>query len=90
VFVSLPEVGATVAAGSVLGEVESTKSVSEIYAPFPGEVVARNDELEARPDLLNSDAYGDGWIVTLRPAEEGGPSGLLDATAYQALLDAAS
>ena len=90
VFVSLPEVGATVAAGSVLGEVESTKSVSEIYAPFAGEVVARNDELESRPDLLNSDAYGDGWIVTIRPTEEGGPTGLLDAAAYQALIDAAS
>jgi glycine cleavage system H protein len=90
VFVSLPEVGATVAAGSVLGEVESTKSVSEIYAPFAGEVVARNDELEARPDLLNSDAYGDGWIVTIRPSEDGSPSGLLDASAYQSLIDAAS
>lgn len=90
VFVSLPEVGATVAAGSVLGEVESTKSVSEIYAPFAGEVVARNDELETRPDLLNNDAYGEGWIVTIRPTEAGGPSGLLDATAYQSLIDAAS
>ena len=90
VFVSLPEVGATVAAGSVLGEVESTKSVSEIYAPFAGEVVARNDELDARPDLLNSDAYGDGWIVTIRPTEASGPTGLLDAAAYQALVDAAT
>ena len=58
--------GAQVSAGQVLGEVESTKSVSEIYAPFAGEVVARNDELEARPDLLNTDAYGEGWIVTIR------------------------
>jgi len=90
VFVALPEAGATVAAGSVLGEVESTKSVSEIYAPFAGEVIARNDELQTRPELLNSDPYGDGWIVTIRPADDGGPSGLLDATAYQTLIEAAS
>lgn len=90
VFVSLPAVGSTVAAGSVLGEVESTKSVSEIYAPFAGEVVARNDELESRPELLNSDAYGSGWIVAIRPAGDGGSEGLLDAAAYQALIDTGS
>jgi glycine cleavage system H protein len=90
VFVSLPQVGATVAAGSVLGEVESTKSVSEIYSPFAGEVVARNEDLEARPDLLNSDAYGAGWIVLIRPTSELDDSQLLDASAYQAVIDAAS
>ncbi len=90
VFVALPEIGATVAAGSVLGEVESTKSVSEIYAPFAGEVVARNEELETRPDLVNSDAYGSGWIVAIKPIEQGAADGLLDAAAYQALLDAGS
>jgi glycine cleavage system H protein len=89
VFVSLPEVGTTVAAGSVLGEVESTKSVSEIYSPFAGEVVARNDELESRPELLNNDAYGEGWIVAIRPADDAAPE-LLDAAAYQALIDAGS
>jgi glycine cleavage system H protein len=89
VFVSLPEVGTTVAAGSVLGEVESTKSVSEIYSPFAGEVVARNDELESRPELLNNDAYGEGWIVAIRPADDAA-SELLDAAAYQALIDAGS
>jgi glycine cleavage system H protein len=89
VFVSLPAVGATVAAGSVLGEVESTKSVSEIYAPFAGEVVARNDDLENRPELLNTDAYGSGWIVVLRPAEADGGE-LLDSTGYQSLIDSAS
>ena len=90
VYVSLPAVGATVAAGSVLGEVESTKSVSEIYSPFAGEVVARNEDLETRPELLNNDAYGDGWIVVIRPAGEDSAAELLDAAAYQALIDAAS
>lgn len=87
VFVSLPAVGATVAAGSVLGEVESTKSVSEIYSPFAGEVVARNEDLESRPELLNSDAYGDGWIVVIRPAAQDSTDGLLDSAGYQALID---
>jgi glycine cleavage system H protein len=90
VFVSLPALGATVAAGSVLGEVESTKSVSEIYSPFAGEVVARNEDLESRPELLNSDTYGGGWIVVIRPAEDGAGEELLDAGAYQSLIDAAS
>ena len=90
VFVSLPAIGATVAVGSVLGEVESTKSVSEIYSPFAGEVVARNEDLETRPELLNSDAYGDGWIVVIRPAGEDSTENLLDSTAYQALIDSAS
>jgi glycine cleavage system H protein len=86
VFVSLPAAGTQVSAGQVLGEVESTKSVSEIYAPFAGEVVERNDELEARPDLLNSDAYGQGWIVTIRPSGDDATSGLLDASGYEALI----
>lgn len=90
VFVSLPTAGTQVSAGQVLGEVESTKSVSEIYAPFAGEVVARNDDLESRPELLNSDAYGEGWIVTIRPADESAISGLLDAAAYDALIAAGS
>jgi glycine cleavage system H protein len=89
VFVSLPELGAQVSAGQVLGEVESTKSVSEIYAPFAGEVVTRNDELDTRPDLLNSDPYGDGWIVTIRPADDA-VAGMLDAAAYEALIAAGS
>lgn len=88
VFVSLPAVGTQVSAGQVLGEVESTKSVSEIYAPFAGEVVGRNDELESRPDLLNTDAYGEGWIVTIRPAGDAGAPELLDAAAYEALIAA--
>jgi glycine cleavage system H protein len=88
VFVSLPEVGAQVSAGQVLGEVESTKSVSEIYAPFSGEVVARNDELASRPDLLNADAYGGGWIVAIRPSDDDPTVGLLDAAGYETLIGA--
>ena len=90
VFVSLPAVGATVAAGGVLGEVESTKSVSEIYAPLAGEVVARNEALESRPELINNDTYGEGWIVVIRPSAAADVDGLLDAAAYQTLVDNAS
>jgi glycine cleavage system H protein len=89
VFVSLPAVGTQVAPNDVLGEVESTKSVSEIYAPFAGEVVGRNDELAEHPELLNSDPYGAGWIVSLRPADPAGAGALLDAPAYEALIGSA-
>jgi glycine cleavage system H protein len=87
VFVSLPEVGASVSSGESFGEVESTKSVSEIYAPVSGEVVARNDALESRPDLVNQDPYGEGWLVEIA-AGDADLSGLLDADAYRALTDA--
>jgi glycine cleavage system H protein len=90
VYVSLPSAGTQVSAGQVLGEVESTKSVSEIYAPVAGEVVARNDDLETRPDLLNTDAYGEGWIVAIRPADTDAAAGLLEPTAYEALTADAS
>lgn len=89
VFVSLPAVGTTVVAGGVLGEVESTKSVSEIYAPLAGEVVARNESLEGRPELVNSDAYGEGWLVVIRPTDGADRSALLDAAGYRALVDSA-
>jgi len=82
VFVSLPEVGTAVQAGESLGEVESTKSVSEIYAPFGGTVVERNDRLTDEPELINSDPYGDGWLVRIEPADPDAVSGLLDAPAY--------
>lgn len=81
VFVSLPEVGASVTTGEACGEVESTKSVSEIYAPLTGEVTARNDVLEARPELVNSDPYGEGWLIEIAVAD-GGLDELLDAKAY--------
>ena len=85
VYVSLPEVGATVSQGEAFGEVESTKSVSDLYAPVSGTVTARNDELEARPELINSDPYGDGWIVEIEASETGQIDGLLDAAAYGTL-----
>jgi glycine cleavage system H protein len=85
VFVQLPEAGTEVAAGDSLGEVESTKSVSEIYAPVAGRVVARNEQLADAPELLNSDPYGAGWLVEIEPSEPGGVDGLLDAAAYREL-----
>jgi glycine cleavage system H protein len=90
VFVSLPDVGAQVSKGQSLGEIESTKSVSEIYAPFDGEVIERNDELDSRPDLLNSDPYGEGWVVTIRPTEPDAASGLLTPAAYQDVMNGGS
>jgi glycine cleavage system H protein len=89
VFVTLPSVGAEVDAGATFGEVESTKSVSDVYAPVAGTVTATNDRLDGSPELLNSDPYGDGWMVELRPT--GGVDtalaapGLLDASAYEGL-----
>ncbi len=87
VFVEVPSVGATVEVGGTLGEIESTKSVSEVYAPVAGEVVAVNASLADRPELLNSDPYGEGWICELRPADPSAADGLLDAAAYRALVD---
>ncbi|ALE83563.1 Glycine cleavage system H protein [Pseudonocardia sp. Ae406_Ps2] len=87
VFVQLPTVGDTLAAGDAMGEVESTKSVSDIYAPVGGEVVAVNDGLDAAPELVNSAPYGDGWIVEIRLADGASPDGLLDADAYRQLAD---
>ena len=85
VFVQLPETGSHVDQGGLLGEVESTKSVSEIYAPVAGEVVAVNGALADTPELLNTDPYGSGWICELRADEPGSVDTLLDATAYSEL-----
>ncbi|MBC9733962.1 glycine cleavage system protein GcvH [Nocardioides marmotae] len=87
VYVSLPEVGATIEAGSTCGELESTKSVSDVYAPVSGEVVARNEALDATPELVNNDPYGGGWLFEVVPTEAGGTDGLMDAAAYEASLD---
>ena len=87
VFVSLPAVGTTVAPGQPLGEVESTKSVSDVYAPVAGTVSARNDALESQPELLNSDPYGEGWIVEIEVEDASVLDTLLDAESYRALLD---
>jgi glycine cleavage system H protein len=87
VFVQLPEPGTEVQAGDSLGEVESTKSVSEIYAPVSGRVVARNEALDADPAVVNSDPYGAGWLVEIEPADPAAVAGLLDAAAYRALTE---
>jgi glycine cleavage system H protein len=89
VYVSLPGVGEALSAGGACGEVESTKSVSDIYAPVTGEVVARNEALDSAPESVNSDAYGAGWMVELRPADPAAMEGLLTAADYRALVDKA-
>ena len=91
VFVQLPEVGAELAAGDPMGEVESTKSVSDVYAPVAGVVVAVNDVLTDTPETVNGDPYGAGWLVDIRVDAGGGDptSGLLDAAAYQTMVDGA-
>ena len=86
VYVTLPEPGTTVEVGRPLGEVESTKSVSEIYAPLNGTVTARNDALADTPDLINSDPYGQGWLVEIEPTGDEDLADLLDATAYEELV----
>ena len=85
VYVQLPDPGTEVKAGEAFGEVESTKSVSEVYAPVSGTLVARNDQLESDPGLVNTDPYGEGWLVEIEPADPGGGDGLLDAAAYAEL-----
>ncbi len=85
VFVQLPEVGSTYQVNDPFSEVESTKSVSDVYAPLTGTVVEVNVELAESPQRLNEDPYGDGWICVIQPAEERGHAGLLDAEAYRAL-----
>jgi glycine cleavage system H protein len=87
VYVSLPEVGSAVEAGTSVGELESTKSVSDVYAPVSGTVVARNEALDATPELVNSDPYAGGWLFDLTPSDPGQLEGLLDAAGYQATLD---
>jgi glycine cleavage system H protein len=90
VFVTLPAVGTEVTAGQTFGEVESTKSVSDLFAPLAGTITARNEELDAHPELVNADPYGEGWMVEIAPAGGAlaalGSAGLLDAAAYEALL----
>ncbi len=85
VYVQLPEEGTAVTAGEPLGEVESTKSVSDIYAPVSGTVTARNDKLGDEPELINADPYGAGWLVEIEPAEPLNTDDLLDAQAYAEL-----
>jgi glycine cleavage system H protein len=87
VYVQLPEPGTAVKAGEPLGEVESTKSVSEIYAPLTGTVSACNDTLADAPELINTDPYGAGWLVEIQPADPGDLEGLLTPQAYRELTE---
>jgi glycine cleavage system H protein len=86
VFVELPKVGATVTAGKTFGTVESVKAVSEIFAPASGEVVEANPELTPKPETINSDPHGAGWLIKIKLVNPGELSGLLDATAYAAYV----
>ncbi|HAY70010.1 MAG: glycine cleavage system protein GcvH [Acidimicrobiaceae bacterium] len=85
VFVELPAVGDTVTAGTPCGEIESTKAVSEIYAPMNGEILEVNDALESSPETLGEDPYGEGWLFKMKTDE--GEYALLDAAGYQALIE---
>jgi glycine cleavage system H protein len=87
VFVQLPDVDRAVATGEACAEVESIKSVAEVYAPVAGVVVEGNGALEGAPELLNADPYGEGWLMRLRPADPGAEHpGLLDAEGYRTLI----
>jgi len=83
VFVELPKVGAKLGKHDVFGTIEAVKAVSELFAPVGGEVLEVNTRLDSEPALVNSDPYGDGWMIKLRLADEGEKAGLMDAAAYE-------
>jgi len=87
VYVDLPASGSPIVAAESFGEVESTKSVSELYAPVSGEISAVNDQLVDAPEKLNEDPYGEGWIVAITMSDLAELDGLLDADAYRALIE---
>ena len=87
VYVQLPDEGTEVQAGDSLGEIESTKSVSEIYAPIAGTVVSRNATLTDEPELINAEPYAAGWLVEIAPEDPAAVDGLLDAAGYRALTE---
>lgn len=87
VYVQLPEVGTTVRAGDACGELESTKSVSDLFAPVNGTVTAVNEALADQPDLVNSDPYGEGWLLDIEVEDAAEVAALMDADAYQGQLD---
>ena len=87
VFLEAPEVGASVKANQAYAEIESVKAVSDVFAPLSGEVVEVNDRLADNPELLNSDPYGHGWLVKVRLSDPSEREALLDAAAYQQLLE---
>jgi len=90
VYVDLPEVGVTVEADQPLGEVESTKSVSDVYSPVSGTIVERNPLIDERPELVNEQPYGDGWLVVIEPLDADAVDALLDAQGYRGFLDSSS
>jgi glycine cleavage system H protein len=87
VYVDLPATGATVSAADAVGELESTKSVSEMYAPLSGVVIAVNEALADNPQLINDDPYGEGWLIEIEPSDAGEFELLLDADAYRSLTE---
>jgi glycine cleavage system H protein len=87
VYVDIPEVGTEIRGGEPFGEVESTKSVSDVYAPVSGTVVERNAALVEAPELVNEDPYGDGWMIVIELSEPSQRGGLLDAAAYRAFTE---
>ena len=88
VYIDLPEVGTAVRAGSAFGEVESTKSVSDVFSPLDGTIIERNPLIEERPELVNEQPYGDGWLVLVEPSDPGAIAELLDAGSYRAFVEA--
>lgn len=89
VFVTLPPVGESVAAGDSCGEVESTKSVSELYSPVTGEVIEVNEAVDANPELINSSPYGEGWLMKIRMSDPSQVDGLLSASEYEGITQGA-
>lgn len=89
VYVDLPEAGTAVVANQPLGEVESTKSVSDVFSPVSGTIVERNPLVDQRPELVNEQPYGDGWLVVIETSAPDAADGLLDAAAYRAAVDPA-
>jgi glycine cleavage system H protein len=86
VFVALPKPGERVEAGKAMGEVESTKSVSDLYAPVTGVIAEVNEDLADSPQRLNEDPYGEGWICVITPEDDSAVEGLMDSAAYQAII----
>lgn len=87
VFVDLPEVGRTLEFGESFGEVESTKSVSEVYSPIAGTITAANNELLNAPEAINTDPYGDGWLIVIAPSDGASLDALMDAAAYASVAE---
>ncbi|MGA8852106.1 MAG: glycine cleavage system protein GcvH [Aeromicrobium sp.] len=85
VYVQLPAAGESVEAGSVIGELESTKSVSDVFSPISGEILARNESLDGAPEVINTDPYGEGWLIKVRALDEDFTAALMSAEAYTAL-----